>query len=704
MKKYRTFLKYTIFYIIFMLFSFSGLFFLIKNNLSESVEDSLNKQMDSNMTALCDSLSNDFIKLSETASQIRTDLSKNLIEYKSNYINKVMYDSLSRYVVNNSLLTDIVCCHPETESVFSRSFWVVYKDKTFIVHNYFNDLITVPSSMIYQNSNRLWNAKSEEGKHYLFYFPEHSKRRDITFYILDNKELKSRLEGVFLPNTVKIQIADHHGIIYEQSHGGAESKDCSQYEFNLSYPQIKLVVFINSEITKEMVQKSLRIPYLVLILISSIGIFCFFFFIRNTYIPLKNFAESVYRGSLEQRKSTDIMNLGDIYRRFSYIQDENKSLLLKVHNYRIEIQKSILGTITQNQKELFSDSDIDMLFSEEHHVYFIVYFIFSNSIAFDTIIDTVKIELDKIKGRAFLLEKEEETGTLLISGDSSILRDKSSLICIIACAQVKVQFEFYCSNASNTIMNFPRLYEEAMQESLQPIIQEKLKKPLYSEVTQYPYQLIDEIQNDLMHDRYDDGVAHLKEIFNQLEERKFPDFFIRSIYLDIITLIFDQLCIHDIVFAKYSNSYYNALYLCRSKDYAQKDKINASVMDLLCLYIKLLGAPELTITHIEEFINEHYLEDDFSISKVSETFQISIPYFSSWFSKETNQKFVDYVWSLRFQRTLNLMKDLTIPMKDIALQVGYQNYSSFSRKFKEHTGKSPNEFREQYINEQEKKP
>ncbi len=45
---------------------------------------------------------------------------------------------------------------------------------------------------------------------------------------------------------------------------------------------------------------------------SFVGLFCFFFFIRNTYISLKKFAESVYRDSLEQRRTSDITNLMDM--------------------------------------------------------------------------------------------------------------------------------------------------------------------------------------------------------------------------------------------------------------------------------------------------------------------------------------------------------------------------------------------------------
>ena len=88
-----------------------------------------------------------------------------------------------------------------------------------------------------------------------------------------------------------------------------------------------------------------------------------------------------------------------------------------------------------------------------------------------------------------------------------------------------------------------------------------------------------------------------------------------------------------------------------------------------------------------------YTSTDLSIAMMAEKFHVSIAYMSYLCKKYFNENFSDYLWNLRVHKSKELLRNTSKPIEEICLEVGYENVSSFRRKFKKELGITPSQYR-----------
>jgi AraC-like DNA-binding protein len=96
---------------------------------------------------------------------------------------------------------------------------------------------------------------------------------------------------------------------------------------------------------------------------------------------------------------------------------------------------------------------------------------------------------------------------------------------------------------------------------------------------------------------------------------------------------------------------------------------------------------------IVEYVKEHCLDPNISITELSDKFQISRSYISRIFKKRTGMGMVDYIHELRLDRAKELMKDTDLSLKEIAEKVGFCHSVTMSRAFRKIEGVTPGQFR-----------
>ncbi len=94
---------------------------------------------------------------------------------------------------------------------------------------------------------------------------------------------------------------------------------------------------------------------------------------------------------------------------------------------------------------------------------------------------------------------------------------------------------------------------------------------------------------------------------------------------------------------------------------------------------------------IEKYIEDNY-NRDISITTMAEEFQVSSQYFSKYFKSQTGGNFLETLNKYRIKKALELLNDTKLPMTEIAIMTGFNNYKSFARNFKKYTGKIPSEY------------
>lgn len=94
------------------------------------------------------------------------------------------------------------------------------------------------------------------------------------------------------------------------------------------------------------------------------------------------------------------------------------------------------------------------------------------------------------------------------------------------------------------------------------------------------------------------------------------------------------------------------------------------------------------INHIE-----FYLNTPLSLSSIARRFNISSPYLSNLFKKETGQTITDYINQQRILKAQKLLLRTNMSIQDIASSVGIQDVSYFTKLFRRTFAKAPREYR-----------
>lgn len=99
-----------------------------------------------------------------------------------------------------------------------------------------------------------------------------------------------------------------------------------------------------------------------------------------------------------------------------------------------------------------------------------------------------------------------------------------------------------------------------------------------------------------------------------------------------------------------------------------------------------------SIQRIIEYIDHHYAED-LSRSTLADMVFLSADHLARIFKKETGETLVKYITDKRINAAKELLSNTQTPIAQVASEVGYDNYSYFTKIFKEKIGFSPGDYR-----------
>ncbi|ENH98038.1 two-component response regulator [Gracilibacillus halophilus YIM-C55.5] len=94
----------------------------------------------------------------------------------------------------------------------------------------------------------------------------------------------------------------------------------------------------------------------------------------------------------------------------------------------------------------------------------------------------------------------------------------------------------------------------------------------------------------------------------------------------------------------------------------------------------------------KDFIDQYY-HTQITLEEVATDVGISTYYFSKLFKEYFHVSFVEYLTNKRLEQAKDLLLDQRLPLKEIALTVGYKDPNYFSRVFKKEMGLSPSQYR-----------
>lgn len=94
----------------------------------------------------------------------------------------------------------------------------------------------------------------------------------------------------------------------------------------------------------------------------------------------------------------------------------------------------------------------------------------------------------------------------------------------------------------------------------------------------------------------------------------------------------------------------------------------------------------------------HYIEENYcsaNLDQAAVLVSLSPNYLSRIFKRKRGVNFSDYLLDVKMKTASRLLCDISLKTYEVAAMVGYDNPKNFSRAFKQYSGKTPKEYREQ---------
>ena len=103
------------------------------------------------------------------------------------------------------------------------------------------------------------------------------------------------------------------------------------------------------------------------------------------------------------------------------------------------------------------------------------------------------------------------------------------------------------------------------------------------------------------------------------------------------------------------------------------------------------------IKGVINYVGENYKEADLSVGQIADYFHFSSAYLSVLFKQEMKVPLKQYISNYRISKAKQLLEDEFNKVTEIAIMCGYANSNYFAKVFKEITGMTPIEYREEKV-------
>lgn len=713
---WKTWLRYFLSYFLIFTILILGFFFIIRNQLTKRYFTQLCEQSENQLENLAGQMRDDFVFLSQIDHSLATNIQLILSRYSpESWQNYEAYRELGKYISSNKLI-DAICYMPKNfNNVISTRYSIFYENGTFLIRNDNNVSLTFDPTPYYDAASGQLIYLSNGAAEYLIYFPAISSGRNyVFFYILETDDILQRMNTLVSDTMPAIALMDEN----KQLVAGVNSEALLPYLDSLELTDgtaridssslcvrteirngFSVIAMISNDSLSQQINSAFASTYLSLFLLGSIGFLLVFFAMRITYRPLRELTQKIVsdpaanQGYLEQ--------LDDA---FSQTTEENQLLKDKLENYRLSIKKSLLDTlISANQtKDPETLPNIDQFFDADvSREIFAVRMESPDKPLRCLHIRKYFQEFLPGEDSCIILEAAKNSALFLINySGTEPNKDKLLKELLYRCHREKGYLSAI-STGSASPMDIPALCESVMRASSlwpqQPVADAGSLLPGSGSYT-YPHDKLEKLSELLKGNLFSAAGDLLQDIFqvigsSSLTENPLPDFFVRCVLVDMLTIVINRMNALNIKFKDYQELYYETLYFCRSCPYAEKSAAIAANLSQLLAFCEQGADRLIHPEQIRQMIEASYCQPDFSIYVLADRFHVSVAYISSLCKKELKQNFSDYLWTLRMEKAKELLRTTDMPIDEISVAVGYLNTSSFRRKFKQETGLTPSQFR-----------
>lgn len=103
------------------------------------------------------------------------------------------------------------------------------------------------------------------------------------------------------------------------------------------------------------------------------------------------------------------------------------------------------------------------------------------------------------------------------------------------------------------------------------------------------------------------------------------------------------------------------------------------------------------VAEMKLMVEQHYMEDDFSLTTIADKLEMNPSYVSRLFKKELQENFSNYILSRRMKQAKFLLSTTDLKIQDIAAQCGFSDIHYFGQVFKRESKMTPKQYRSEYF-------
>lgn len=714
----RTYLKYLLSYLLVSMVLIVGFFMIIRNQLTEKYFQQLCAETQSQVNNLAVQLDDDILYLSQVDTSITQNIDLILSRYSSvSGHNYQTYQELEKYADSNKLIHSIVYAAKNSDTVLSTKLPINYSDGIFYFFNGTkNKLEFDPGNYYDSSSSQLIYLHDEESPYLIYFPPTRSSANYLYFFTLNYSAIEQHLKNMTSSEVPAIALVDEH----KQLAAGVNTEHLSDYIANFTLSpgiyeldastslcvstsvnnRFSIVALISNSFLLEQINDAFASSYQSLLLLAFIGFLMILLAMRITYLPLHKLTKKIVSSPAASTGYLDQLDLA-----FSEVEEHNQKLKEKLDKYRLSMKKSLFDTCINpdyTSKEL-PNPNIDQFFDEElNGKIFLIYV--KTKVGVIDFIELQNYFLEMLPGNdsCFILNKSINHTVFLINYIGTEPNKKEVLIELLH--NLHEEYGYLCaiSNGTNSPVDIPSLYENILASSTEldshsVVDFNLLSSPDTSFV--YPHDKLNRLTELLKEYKFKESKIIIEDLFQIINQaitikNNFPDFFVRCILVDTLSIIINAINQSKIKFETYSELYFQTIYLCQNCSYIENEKtILNNTEKLIEFYEQKVADKMISPAQIRQMILSSYCDPDFSIAIMADNFQISIAYMSYLVKMNLGLNFSEYLWNLRLDKAKDLLLSTDMSIDEISMAVGYLNTSSFRRKFKQETGITPSQFR-----------
>ena len=386
-------------------------------------------------------------------------------------------------------------------------------------------------------------------------------------------------------------------------------------------------------------------------------------------------------------------------------KNSRKKLLSEHQRHTVEMRKQYIRELIRDTELSAKKTEAVRSYIEDHHVTVLLFRMQAEKENSEGIMGYVEMILGQLWGESLAFWVEHRMTMVVLSDDTLKQDELQYLYQKVEDYAVTQDIHHLVLGVSESRVGYeelPDLYGQARKAVKQRLVlgkkiiyakdiegleaQAVLPIDLYKEIVEAinigDKKSVNDILNSIFQDSQRYQIQYMELIYNELKSYLFLNLICHKPDIQSDSMVKRMMGSHIYQYNSMTEMIINLKTFC----YALCDLINNT---------RACGdSKEILIQGAKNYIRKH-MNEDITMAQVANHLDVSYAYFSRTFKGVTGRTFSQYIKDMRLTRAKELLKDVTLDIKDVAKMVGYDSARHFSETFEKHIGLRPSVYKKQ---------